>query len=98
MLSQRCLVVLFLAFLCSPARAVAPKIEHCATMASVAYGIVNSRGARTEKQAMETSRQFGLPPMHVDFLDGLIMLIYRGGLKLQPEDAALTMYTTCAMK
>jgi len=67
-------------------------------MANTAYEIMNAQSSQTESQAIEYSRKFKLPPLHLDVLEGFIALIYRGNFKATPEDVALTMYTACVMR
>lgn len=96
-------IMLALAFSSSPAWAVSQKTAACETMASAAYEIMKARAAQTkhlatEQKAMEFIRKFGLPRMNVDFLDGLITLIYRDEVKAQPGEVALNIYTACVMR
>ena len=92
------LVLMVLVSFQTPAFAMSPKINHCATMASLANIIIESKNSKSEKQAYDLIRRYELPGMHVDLLDGLVVLVYQGGVKARAEEVALTMYLTCAMK
>lgn len=97
------IVTLVLTILSSPVWAMSPKTSQCVTLANAAYEIMKAKegktmGLATEKQARDFSRQFGLAPMHVDLLDGLITLIYRDDIKATSGDAALAIYSSCVMR
>jgi hypothetical protein len=96
---MRFLCALVCVFVCqTSAFAMSPKVNRCSVMATAARKIVELRTLQSEKDALGGIRQNGLPPNLVDVLDGLVALVYTGGMSASPDKVALTMYATCAMQ
>jgi hypothetical protein len=88
-----------------PAFAMSPRVEQCATMVSIAQLILETQGKedptraglKDEEAQYRFVRQFGLAPAHVDFLDGLVRMVFMTKLKAtRIDDALIELYARCA--
>lgn len=86
------------AYFPTAALAQSPKIQSCASMATLAQRIVELKSRQSEKQAFEENRKYGLAPLHVDILDGVVIMVYRGEVRMRVEDIASNFYLSCVMR